>query len=425
MFTIKGAGTVATGTLTGECLAVGDEVAVEPFDRRTRIRSLQTHRRTEDRACPVARVAANLVGAERDDLERGDVVTAPGRWRPTGSFDVQLRAVRDLAKPVTSRGAFKVYAGAKEADARIRFLEGNRLEPESPAFARVRTSTPLVLAVGDRVVLREAGRRQTVAGGVVLDLAPSKAALAPARLAARLAASPRDLPALLVQERGAVPVDDVPLLVGAAADPTSTVGRWAVAPAVREACAAAVTAQLAEFHAGEPLAAGAPIDDVRARVAAKLGEMHAPTDRGLVDALIDGMASMSAIERTAAAVRMAGHRVSIDDRDADARRLLEAIGGDHASRPPSVAELEHAGVGRSVVEAAASAGLVVRVSREFVFTPELVARAESVVRGSPDGITVSAFREALDTTRKYALPLLEHFDRTGVTRREGDLRFPR
>jgi selenocysteine-specific elongation factor len=78
-----------------------------------------------------------------------------------------------------------------------------------------------------------------------------------------------------------------------------------------------------------------------------------------------------------------------------------------------------------VIDAAAAAGLVIRVANALVFTPELVARAETLVRGSPGGITVSAFREALGTSRKYALPLLEHFDRTGVSRRDGDLRFPR
>jgi selenocysteine-specific elongation factor len=274
-------------------------------------------------------------------------------------------------------------------------------------------------------VLREAGRRQTVAGGVVLDVEPGKATQAPGRLASRLAAPPADLPALVVQERGAIPTDDEPQLVGSPAGASTGGGRWAVAPDVREASAATVTAMLQDFHAGDSLAAGAPLDEVRARVAATLRRMHAPTDRGLVDEILEAMATAGTIERTAAVVRMAGHRVSLDDHDADARRLLEAIGGNHASRPPSVADLEESGVARSVVEAAVSAGLAVRISRELVFTPELVARAEGVVRGSPDGITVSAFREALDTSRKYALPLLEHFDRTGVTRREGDLRFPR
>ena len=152
----------------------------------------------------------NLVGVERDQVARGDVVTGPGRWAPTSTFDVQLRAVRGLAKPLTARGAFKVYAGAAEADALVRFLGATALEPGGRAFARVRTADPLVLAVGDRLVVREAGRRETVAGGLVLDIAPGKASRAPERLEARLAADPADLPALLVRERGAVPVSEVP-----------------------------------------------------------------------------------------------------------------------------------------------------------------------------------------------------------------------
>jgi len=425
VFTIKGAGTVATGTLTGGCLAVGDEIAVEPGDRRARVRSLQTHRRSEDRACPVARVAANLVGAERDDLERGDVITHPMAWLPTSTFDVELRAVRGLTKALTARGAFKVYAGAAEADARVRFLDGNRLEPGHSVFARLRTSRPLVLAVGDHLVLREAGRRETVAGGLVLDLAPGPAAKAHARLAARRAASPDELPALLVAERGAVALDDVPRLVGDVADPATAIGAWAVDPMVREEWERAVIGMLAGVHEREPLAAGVPVGDVRAIVLDALRSIGAPPDAGLAEAAIDAMVASGVVERSATAVRMAGHRVTLDPDDAEVRRLLAAIGGDAEATPPTIAELERTGVRRDVVEAAVGVGLAVRVSKELVFTPELVARATSIVRRSNDGITVSAFREALHTSRKFALPLLEYFDRTGISRRDGDLRFPR
>ncbi|MGH2539252.1 MAG: selenocysteine-specific translation elongation factor [Actinomycetota bacterium] len=425
VFSIKGAGTVATGTLVGDCIAVGDELAIEPGDRRTRVRSLQTHSRAEDRACPVSRVAANLVGVERTDLERGDVLTRPGAWSPTSTFDVELRGVRGLTKPLTSRGAFKTYAGAAEADARVRFLGGNRLEPGAAAFARLRTSRPLALAVGDRVVLRDAGRRETVAGGVVVDLAPGKARDAPDRLAARAAAPPGALPALLLHERGAVAASEMPRLVGAEADPITVEGGWAVDPDLRARVDRALEDELAAFHEREPLASGAPIGEVRSVVARSLREVGAPTDRALLDALVDALAASGAVERSSTTVRLAGHRVALDEHDPDVRRLVAAIGGEHEATPPTVAELERSGVGRDVVEAAADAGLVTRISSDLVVTPELVTRAEALVRAAPDGITVSAFREALGTSRKYALPLLEHFDRTGVSRRDRNLRFPR
>ncbi|HET9311350.1 MAG TPA: selenocysteine-specific translation elongation factor, partial [Actinomycetota bacterium] len=391
VFTIKGAGTVTTGTLTGECLTVGDEVSIEPGDRRVRIRSLQTHRRREDRACPIARVAVNLVGAERDDLGRGDVITRPGEWAPTSTFDVELRAVRGLAKSLTARGAFKVYAGAAESDARVRFLDGTRLEPDGRVFARLRTAGRLVLAVGDRVVLREAGRRATVAGGPVLDIAPGKATLAAPRLAARLAAPPEELATLLVRERGAISAADVPRLVGTEAPGSAIVGAWAVDPELRAAWERAVSAALAGFHDREPLAPGAPAGEIRGVVAERLRTAGAPTEPELVDAAIGAMIDAGTIEREAGLLRLAGHRVSFDADDVDVQRLLAAIGGENTAAPPTISELERAGVGRGVIDAAVAAGLAVRVSSDLVFVPEVVARAEALVRAATEGITVSTF----------------------------------
>jgi len=425
VFTIKGAGTVATGTLVGGCFGVGDELAIEPGSRRVRVRSLQTHRQSEDRACPITRVAANLVGIARTELGRGDVLARPGTWSPTSRFDVELRPVRGLATALTSRGAYKVYAGAAEADARMRFLGGSRLEPGGRAFARLRTLHPLVLAVGDRVVVREVGRRETVAGGMVLDLAPGKASSAPKHLAARAAAVAGDLSELLVRERGAIAADEVPRLVGTGVDPASITGGWVIDPVVRTTLEQTVALELKRFHERLPLAAGAPIGDVRAVVAGSLREAGAPTDGDLIDAAIDAMSAARIVERSATTVRLAGHRVSLDSTDADVRRLLAAVGGEHQAAPPTIADLERDGIGRDVIDAAAADGLVVRVSNDLVFSPELIDRASTIVRAAREGFTVSAFRESLATSRKYALPLLEHLDRTGVSRREGDLRFPR
>ena len=182
---------------------------------------------------------------------------------------------------------------------------------------------------------------------------------------------------------------------------------------------------LGGFHEREPLAAGAPIGDVRTVVLDALRAAKAPTDLALVETAIDATVASGLVVRSATTVRLAGHRVALDADDVDVQRLLAAIGGDAEATPPTIAELERSGVQRDVIEAAVAAGLVVRVSKELVFIPEFVARAEDIVRSSTEGITVSAFREALHTSRKFALPLLEYFDRTGVSRRDGDLRFPR
>jgi selenocysteine-specific elongation factor len=174
VFTIAGAGTVVTGTLGGDRLVVGEEVELYPRGKTARIRSLQTHNRNENRADPVTRVAANLAGTGRTELARGDVVGAPSAWRPTTVFDGVLRPVRGLPHPITPRGAFKIYAGAAETDARLRIFGGTRLEAGEEAFVRITTARPLVLDVFDRFVLRESGRQETLGGGSVLDPAPPR-----------------------------------------------------------------------------------------------------------------------------------------------------------------------------------------------------------------------------------------------------------
>jgi selenocysteine-specific elongation factor len=116
-------------------------------------------------------VAVNLVGTEREELDRGDVVGRPGDWRPTAELEARVRPVRGLTHPLTARGAYKLHAGSAERDARVRFYGADEV-PSEGAFARIRLSAPLVLDVGDRFVLRETGRRETVAGGVVLDIDP-------------------------------------------------------------------------------------------------------------------------------------------------------------------------------------------------------------------------------------------------------------
>ena len=427
VFTIKGAGTVVTGTLTGDCLSVGDDVVLLPSNRRARIRSLQSHRTVHDRVCPVSRVAINLVGVERDDVARGVVLARPDAWRSTERFEATLRPVRGLRHDVGPRGAYKVYAGTTEVDARIRVYGGGPIAPGDDAFVRIHTSSPLTLDVFDRFVVREAGRQETVAGGKVLDVdPPGRAGPAPeARLASWARADRDALPGLLADERGAVRALDAALLTGSEAPGGIVVGSWFVRPGLVDEVERNVAERLRAHHEAHPLEEGAEISAVRAAVTAVLRADRVAADPELVEAMIQDLAERAVVVMSGSVVRLPDHGVSLDEHDDTIVRLLDAIGGEHATMPPTIDELERSGIERSVVEAAGRAGLVVQVSPDLIFSPAVVDRALAVVRAAPDGITVSVFREALETSRKFALPLLEHFDRTGVTRRDGNLRFPR
>jgi selenocysteine-specific elongation factor len=426
VFTIAGAGTVVTGTLGGDRLAVGDEVELYPHGTTARIRSLQTHKRSEDFADPVTRVAANLVGTDRQDLARGDVMGAPGAWRPTTVFDGLLRPVRGLPHPITSRGAFKVHAGAAETDARVRIFGGTRLESGQEAFVRITTTHPLVLDVFDRFVLRESGRQETLGGGSVLDPAPPRRA-GPSpqdRLARRAAATRDDLPAILADERGAIRASDALALTGSTAG-VPQAGEWLLRDGLLESVGTALSAHVDAFHQAHPLEEGEPLASARRVLAAALRPFTGPPDARLVEAVLLRLAADGLLRRTSTSVANASHRPTDRESDPIIQRLVEALGADPA-QPPTVEELVSQGIGRDAIDAAGRAGLVVRVAPDLVFIPALIEQAEAIVTGAGSaGITVSAFRAALETSRKFALPILEWFDQRGVTRREGDLRYPR
>jgi selenocysteine-specific elongation factor len=425
VFSIKGSGTVVTGTLTGGPLTTGAEVELLPSGTRARVRGLQTHHRDVGSASPVSRVAANLT-AERARIARGEVLAPAGLWTATSVLEARIEPVRSLDRPITSRGAFKLHAGAGERDARIRLYDVKQV-PADGAFVRITLSEPLVLDVGDRFVLRESGRRRTIAGGVVLDTAPPRrAGPSPTpRLEARARASRTELPALLVAERRAVRIDDVRSITGLApedVDGASRLGGWWVARGTFDEIGEAIMARLAAFHAEEPAAAGQDVATVRRSVAEAFAASGAPRDLELADAAIDRFETEGTLVREGAAVRLASHRAGGGD---EITALVDVVRSAEPT-PPTIAELRAAGVAAGVLDAAVRSGALVRISPELVLSRELVERAGAIVReAGSDGITVSALRERLGTSRKYAVPLAEHLDRTGVTRRSGDLRFAR
>jgi selenocysteine-specific elongation factor len=425
VFTIAGAGTVVTGTLTGGRLAVGDEVEVLPSGVRARIRSLQTHKRGIEVARPVSRVAANLAGVERARLERGDVLCRPGDWRPTDVLEGRIQPVRGLTHALTSRGAFTFHAGAAERDATLH-LYGTTSVPLEGAFARIRLSAPLVLDVHDRFVLRESGRRETVAGGIVLDPAPPRRPRdsAPDRLTRRRRASREGLPELLLAERGAVLDAELRLLTGADAVPgAARIDAWWVSSAVAAEAEKAVTETLAAFHERRPSAEGAEVAGVRRAVLDALPRAGAPADDGLADALVEDLVRRGALARSGSTLRLPAHRAGVGSDELE-RLVREVTEGEPT--PPTISELRRRGYENEAVEAAVRSGDLVRIAPDLVLSRGFVDRAiEAAREAGADGITVSAVRVRLGTSRKYAVPLMEHLDRVGETRRSGDLRFAR
>jgi selenocysteine-specific elongation factor len=428
-FTIRGAGTVVTGTLTGGSLAVGDEVRLYPSGPAARIRSLQTHKRPVKEARPVSRVAANLAGIPKHEAERGDVLARAGQWRPTSVIEAKLVPIRGLQHPLTARGAYKLYVGTAERDARLRLYDASELRPGRDSFARLTLSRPVVAEVGDRFVLREAGRRETVAGGVVLDPdPPARPGRDPAGRLARRDGAPRDrLAPLLVAERGAVRDSDLRPLAGVAPSEVEgavRVGPWWVAEGRARELDDAARDALGEYHRLHPLRPGMDAGELRRAVVERGGRLVPALEQGLAMALLGRLEAEGVLVREGATVRLGVHRVSLGEHEPDAGLLVQAIGSAEPT-PPTVRDLQEQGFPRELIQACVVTGRLARVSEDLVVTPAFLDRAEAVVRAEatgPGGVTVSRFREALGTSRKYAVPLLEYFDRRGVTRRQGDVR---
>jgi selenocysteine-specific elongation factor len=379
VFAAKGSGTVATGTLTGGVLHHDDTVAIEPGSHIARIRAIQSLGSSVDEIGPGNRVALNLNGVGHDEIGRGDAVVTPGRWRATDRFDASLDVLTSLDHEVSRRGAYMAYVGSRELPVRMRVLGAETLAPGSSGAVRLFLDAALPLLPGDRYVLRESGRDETIGGGEVLDIDPiTRASRArPDRSIERV-----------VRERGWVDVDELALLTGEVVEPM--VGRWVTT--AEELSSTGTRLRAAVDAAGELGLDTAALDD------------H---ERALIESL-DGLTIESGRARAADAI----------DPFAD-HPLIEAIrAGRFAPEMPADAE-------RAVVRELIRRGTLVERD-EIVFHVDAIdeaARVAAELLADDDaGFTVAQFRDRTGASRKFALPLVAELDARGVTRRRDDLR---
>ncbi len=381
-FSAAGSGTVVTGTLTGGSLRVGDHLSVVPGDGRGRVRGLQAHGRSVDAVGPGRRVAVNLAGLQTEELGRGQALVRAEEWEPTTRLDVELSVLAGLDHSVARRGAFVIHTGTYAGRAEVQLL-GGRAEvlPGESSSARLRLVDPLALVPGDRFVLRESGRDETVGGGQVLDVAP---VLRPGK------ANPDRSVDRVIAERGWVDADLLRRLTGESRP--ADVGRWVVDPQARQSAEAGVRSQVEAAGIS-----GLAVTDLSERSRALL-------------------ATMGDLEVVGEQVRVAGQTV------ADAPHVAEwmsAIEADRFRPPPPD------GVDARTLRTLVQQGRVVE-AEGFYFHPSAVEAAAELIAGllveEGGGVTASQIREGLGTSRKWALPLLGYLDANGFTRRRGDLR---
>jgi selenocysteine-specific elongation factor len=406
-FAIRGAGAVVTGTLAGGTVSVGDHLELAPFGAEhdapalaVRVRGLESYGRRIEVADPGRRLAANLVGVDRRSAARGAALVQPGRWHRCSVADATLTTLPRLGHAVSRRGAYLAHFGTGEQAVRLRVLGDGEVPPGSAGTVRLWLTAPLPLAPGDRYVLRDAGRREVVGGGTLLDVAP---VLPVTR------ARPTGTVERVVAERGFVDAHELERLTGVPATPT--LGPWVVDPAT---LAAAREALLDKVRAAGPSGLDLSLLDERERAVA--GTLEALTVSHGIARTHDGDATGAGAGRgDAAAARDSAER----DADLLDHPYLDALRAE-PFMPPLPGRVDRNDLRRLV-----RSGLVVETNGVWFAASalgEAALRVAGLLEGAPQGIRVSDVRDALGASRKYVLALLAHFDATGVTRRDGDLR---
>lgn len=378
-FAAKGAGTVVTGTLTGGELHVEDELQLFPGDATVRVRAIQSHHRTRPTAQPGSRVAVNLVGVAHTEVERGDVLVRAAQWHRTRMADASLTVLASLDHEVSRRGAYVAYLGSGEVPVKVRVLGERALAPGEEGLIRLHLPQLLPMRPGDRFVLRESGRKETVGGGQILDVAPV--------LPASKARPDRSVDRVL-RERGYVETTELERLTGQIREPN--LGPWVMDPD-------------------------------------RLAELRTQVEQLVATAGPLGLDVVSLDERQRAAL------ATIDGIRIEAGRVTVAEAVDPLADHPYVAALDAApfappppdGVDRSELRELVRRGLVVSHEGVYFSAGALDAAALEVaalLRAKPDGVTVAEVRDALGCSRKHTLPLLSLLDGRGITRRRGDVR---
>ena len=442
VFTISGFGTVVTGTLVDGSLRVGKEVEILPGRIKGRIRGLQTHKTKIEEAVPGSRVAANLAGVEVRDLSRGDVVTNPGTYQPTQLIDVRLQLLSDAVSVIKHDQQVKLFHGAAQRLARVRLLGMETMRPGDQRWLQLVVNKPVVVSRGDRLILRRPSPGATLGGGRVVDahparrhrrkdpeqmerlerllqgtpsqvLAQSLMSLGPTSLrrAIRHSGLAPDAALQAIEELRAtgelIALEDGPL------DLSSKVlvidGRtW-------EGLRDRIEWELQSFHQLNPLRAGMPREELKSRLR---------LDGKVYSAVIRLAAEKGVVVVDGAWVRSIHHAITLTtSQQQNVDSLLERF---HASplSPPSVKECNQA-VGGDLMAYLLESGRLTQVSPDVVFTIGVYNEmVEAVCHALSEGgtITVAKARDLLNTSRKYALALMEHLDAIGITVRDGDLR---
>ena len=448
VFTKRGFGTVVTGTLTSGIIGRGDAVAVYPSGKRGKVRRVEIFNREAAEAVAGQRTALNLSGLGKDDLNRGMVLSRPGGLRPTRSLDASIRVLTDAPRPLKRRTPVRLHHGSGEWQGHVYPLEGNVVAPGRRAMVQLRLERPAMCWIGDRFILRMDSPPVTVGGGVVLDDLPPRHRVRnlPGELSALkafrsgLEAGNRDPDRIriefLVRSKGEPGIDIGELAARTGSPRRRLLGNLqehpdielvpqepslAVTRAALRNLEESMLSYLDDFHSRNRLAAGVSREELRNRFLRS-------SSIDYFQFLLRRLERRQLIRVNRSIVMRQGWEPRLNPAQKGVRRsVLDALRRSFP-RPPTLTELKrrlHHPPSRTeeVCFFLVQQGDLVRVGGEFVLTPSQIGRLKNELKIQfPPGqsFSVPEFKDSLGISRKYAIPFLEHLDREGVTRRQGD-----
>jgi selenocysteine-specific elongation factor len=443
-FVLQGHGVVVTGTgLSGE-IKVGEQVRCLPGDHLFRVRSLQVHGQSVDRAGWGQRVAMNLTGPERAEIARGHVICHEKISLVTDRFDAHLEVRPGARKGLKNHQRVRVHLGAAERLGKIVVLgAGEKIEPKESAYCQVTLSEPLLALRGDHFILRDETARRTLAGGVVINPWANRHKRGETELPRRLEAlwqgDTGALTEAYIESSGAfaLPIEAIYQFLNLREeqirDAIERMKNLRVVSAEGEKLYTTqekwrrlkeqILETLKAFHAAHPLVPGMDMEELRGKL---LYSLSPKIFRAVTDALIDE----KLIAREENLLRLAAHRVQLGGQEKSLMDKIKKLLGEQPLAPPDLKEIEkQAGVPRNrlneVIRLLEREGAVVRVTTDMYFLASSIEQLRQTLRThltEKAEMTAASFRDLIGSSRKYTIPLLEFFDRDGLTIRIGDIR---
>ncbi len=450
VFTMKGFGTVVTGTLISGRVAVGEEVEVSPVGLRAKVRGLQIHNRAVESAEAGQRTAINLQGVDRAVIERGYLLTAPGALVASRRLDCVYRHLAGAGRNLKNRTVVRFHTGTSEVMARIILLDRDELEPGGEGYCQIILAASLAAVAGDRFVIRSSSPVTTIGGGMIVDPLPAKhrrsaeAVLAEFRILAGGDQAARV--AVVMARAGMGGITESGLVVRTGIRRTELrrllegmfSARMAYLVDREEARVLSgpvyadllerITGELAAYHKRFPLKEGLSREELRTTLG--LGDGGGQKIFGMALRELEKRGGLVAEKEH---VRLAGHHVRLEGEMGDLRGKLAALYRESGLAPPTVKETLERFPDRkkeiaSLIRVMTQEGELVRISEDLNFHRDVLAGLREEYRKllvREGKATPASFRELTGLSRKFIIPLMEYFDMTKLTMRAGEQRILR